>query len=212
MTPAVFSSSDTNTRARTTRAWAATCALLMMVTAAAPACGARGPLEDDPTDAGPSITNTDSSTEPGPDGNGGDDLDGSTDTPDGHSPNGGKDGGKDSGATGPQGFLECGTCLANQCGTSFQACLQSTACQQTLQCVATKCMQGGQPDLGCAATCSKGDTATMLQLFQLFQCVTDTCGSTCSSSLETILKLIGGLGGADAGIPGPKKPHDAGVK
>jgi hypothetical protein len=74
--------------------------------------------------------------------------------------------------------------------------------------VFTECLSGGAPNANCLLDCAAGDPGGALQVFQVFQCVTGTCGEDCSSLLGAVLGGLGGGGGGgakDAGKPG-KKP------
>ena len=145
------------------------------------ACGARGPLDDD----GP-LVSADAATTDGPTSLTDADLpDASIDGPSlrDAEPDAASEGGS---------IIDCGQCVIGTCGTSILMCLQSTGCRTTLQCVATTCLSGGTPDLACVVGCAAGDLSGALEIFQVFQCVTGTCGSDCGSVLGG---LLGGLGG-----------------
>lgn len=105
-------------------------------------------------------------------------------------------------------ILGCGTCLVGQCSQGILACVQDPACQKTFQCVVTKCLAGGgSPNPACLFTCASGDTKGALKIFQIFQCVTSTCGTDCNPVLSGLLGGLGGLGGGGGGGGGggPKK-------
>ena len=104
------------------------------------------------------------------------------------------------------GLIDCGLCLAQQCGAPILKCIQNTACRTTFQCAAMKCLQGGSPDLPCLLQCANGDPAGIAQLIGIFQCVAGKCGSDCTSLLGGLGGLGGGGGGRDAGrrsLPDP---------
>jgi hypothetical protein len=147
------------------------------------ACGSRGPLDDDgPLDSGSAadVATVDAvdASPPAPDAEPGD-----------AAPEGGS-------------ILDCGVCLVGQCADGILACVQDPACQQTFQCVIGTCLAGGgSPDLQCLLSCASGDTQGALKIFQIFQCVTSTCGSDCN---ELLGGLLGGLGGGGGGGGGAK--------
>ena len=147
------------------------------------ACGSRGPLDDD----GPLVStttdaagNTDAPSAPDAD-----DTDAASDAMSG------RDGRADAGSDGGS-VIACGSCVITSCGSSILMCLEDTGCRTTLQCVTTTCLSSGSPDLACVVGCAAGDLSGALQIFQVFQCVTGTCGSDCGSVLGG---LLGGLGG-----------------
>ena len=145
----------------------------LLVTAA---CGARGPLDDSPIDAG-----ADAALAPAEGGS-----------------EAGEDAGPDGGRT---GLLACGQCLSDQCGGSVLACLQAPACRTTVQCIATTCLPSGRLDLGCLTGCASGNTTGALAAFEVFDCATRTCGGDCASILGAVLDGLGGLGGGGGGGP-----------
>jgi hypothetical protein len=143
------------------------------------ACGARGPLDDTPLDAGTTadvavVQAADATPEP---------LDAA---PVDAAPEGGS-------------ILGCGTCLVGKCSQGILACVQDTACRTTFQCVATTCLSGGSPDAACLFKCASGDAQGALKIFTIFNCVTSTCGSDCGSVLSGLLGGLGGLGGGGSG-------------
>ncbi len=144
------------------------------------ACGSRGPLDDDgPLDAGTAadVMTADVSAI----------VDSSPPPPDAP---------VDAGQDGGGNIIACGTCLIGQCSQGILKCVQTPACQKTLQCVATTCLSGGSPDPACLFKCASGDVSGALQIFQIFQCVTGKCGADCNALLGG---LLGGGGGKDAG-------------
>jgi predicted small lipoprotein YifL len=156
------------------------CALLA---SSSPACGARGPLDDTPRDAGHDAAPAASAEPPG------------------------LDAGPEAGAAGP---LACGRCLARECGSSVVACVQAPACRTTVQCAVTTCLAGGSPDLSCVIGCASGSSDGAIAALSVFDCATRTCGGDCATVLGTALDALGGLGGgvgsgapADAGSGGP---------
>ena len=158
------------------------------------ACGARGPLDDDPVldaSAAADVMAADVST----------DLDASPPPVDARA-EAASEGGT---------LIECGTCLVGQCGAGILTCVQATACRTTLQCVTTTCLAGGAPDTACLFKCASGDPTAALELFQIFQCVTGKCGGDCSSVLGGLLGGLGGGGGGDGGGGGgggkARQPH-----
>lgn len=166
--------------------------------AAAPSCGSRGPLDDGPVadtsaDASADVTSggasVDASAPPASDASA---------SVDARAVDAGKDGGT---------IIDCAECLVDQCQNTILQCVQSAACRQTFQCVFTECLSGGAPNANCLLDCAAGDPAGALQVLQVFQCVTGTCGEDCSTLLGAVLGGLGGGGGGakDAGKPG-KKP------
>lgn len=156
------------------------------------ACGSRGPLDDDgPIDAATGAVDA---------------LPGDT-APiiDAAPPP--KDGPSDSREGGT--IIECGSCLIGQCGADILKCVQATGCRTTLQCVATTCLAGGNPDPACLFKCAAGDVSGALQIFQIFQCVTGKCGADCGSVLGGLLGGGGGGGGGgkDAGKGKARQDH-----
>lgn len=167
------------------------------ILAAAPSCGSRGPLDDEASSAG-----ADASADVN---GGGASVDGSSTTPvtDASKPDASPaDAGKEGGT-----IIDCAQCLVQECQSSIVACVQSASCRQTFQCVITDCLSGGSPNPACLLQCASGDPKGALQVFQVFQCVTGTCGPDCSTLLGTILGALGG-GAKDAGAP----KADAGKK
>ena len=127
------------------------------------ACGSRGPLDDDgPLDAGAAdvlaadVTPIIDASPPPPDG------------PVDARPDAGN-------------ILSCGTCLFGQCSQGILKCVQTPACQKTLQCVLTTCVSGGSPDPACLFKCASGDVGSTLALLQIFTCVTGKCGPDCNA-------------------------------
>ncbi len=154
------------------------------------ACGSRGPLDDFPTttslDAGTdALVSVDS-------GSGEDSAPPSVDAA------------VDAGS----GLVQCGTCVAQQCGTDVAACLGDSACRDVIQCVTTTCLGlggtggggggGGGIDPTCLLGCSSGGGAGVGEALGVFQCLTSDCGTACGG-------LLGGLGGL-GGFPMPAPP------
>lgn len=151
---------------------------LAAVAVTAAACGSRGPLDDTPYGggAGPDAsTSADASPTPTP-----------IPLP--------LDGGAD-GRTGPDlpPIVDCGLCLASECGQPILACVTNPTCQQAFQCVLTTC--GAALDPACILGCAKTSPAGALQLLSIFQCVTGKCGPDCG-------EVLGQLGGGLPGVPG----------
>ncbi len=134
------------------------------------ACGSRGPLDDSPSDfaaldaslgadvAFASDARADTSPTP---------LDaGLPDTP--PSP------------------IACAQCIGQNCSIQVQACLQSTACRNLLQCATQKCAMNGMFDPQCVAQCANNDFQAIQQAFAVIQCINGKCGSQC-------LALLGGM-------------------
>ena len=91
--------------------------------------------------------------------------------------------------------IDCFQCLQQQCGTSLITCITSTPCRTTLQCAAQKCFAGGAPDPQCVFNCAGSDPSGIGPLLAVVQCVTQKCGSDCTS----VLGGLGGLGGGGGG-------------
>ena len=166
------------------------------------ACGSRGPLDDDVevvylvADAGQDVTAAADVGAGADTGGGTPDSSSSTDAQADtgrRMPPPGMDGGIIDIDTGIP-VLNCGLCVVQQCGSQVLGCIESPTCQTTLQCVATMCLAGGTPSPTCILQCG-GDAATLLQLVQIFTCITGSCGTSC-------LSLVGGLGGGGGGLPG----------
>ncbi len=108
--------------------------------------------------------------------------------------------------SGPIGV--CATCVANNCSSSVNSCVNDSNCLKGLACSVTKCLAGGGADGGggggggiggfdfaCLTGCFGGDIAGLLNAVSAFTCVTGSCGTPCGG-------LLGGLGGAIPGLPG----------
>lgn len=153
------------------------------------ACGARGPLDDTPLDAGSAadvaVVDTADAAPVPPDA-----------APVDAAPEGGS-------------IIGCGTCLVGKCSQNILACVQDTACRTTFQCVATTCLSGGSPDPACLFKCASGDAQGALKIFTIFNCVTSTCGSDCGSVLSGLLGGLGGLGGGGGGGGGTSSSSGA---
>jgi hypothetical protein len=171
------------------------CAAILVVPCLVAACGARGPLDivvvEGQLDAAVDVT-------PGLDAQ-------AVDAPGEAAAEAGDH------ETGPAGFdagplVNCGACLAQQCGTQIFACLTASACQTTLQCAVTMCISGGAPDIACVLKCANGDAQAIGQLTGLFGCITSNC-SECLGALGALGGLGGGGGGGGGngtggGLPG----------
>jgi predicted small lipoprotein YifL len=183
-------SSDHRDRGRSLASRAASCVaatpLLLAAGLGIAACGARGPLDDTPLDAG--TTADVAVAEP---------IDAAP-QPDAAPP---FDAAPEGGS-----ILGCGTCLVGKCSQGILACVQDTVCRTTFQCVATTCLSGGAPDAACLFKCASGDVQGALKIFTIFQCVTATCGGDCGSVLSGLLGGLGGLGGGGAGGGGAPPP------
>jgi hypothetical protein len=111
------------------------------------------------------------------------------------------------------GLIQCGTCVAETCGTDVTTCLADPSCQTILTCVATTCFNlgglgggdggggggGGGLNPQCLLGCTGGGGAGVGEALGIFQCITGSCGSPCGG-------LLGGLGGLGGGIPDPAPP------
>lgn len=145
------------------------------------ACGARGPLDADPlpVDSG-SVVDAAAA-----------DVEAAQPAP------------ADAGQSEPS-LLACGDCLASQCSSSILACIQEPACRDSFLCVAQDCLASGSFDLGCMTKCASGDTSGLLQMLDIYQCVTSTCDPDCGTFLEGALGALTGSGkgkNRDAGRP-----------
>ncbi len=92
---------------------------------------------------------------------------------------------------GPLG--NCGICLAQSCGSQLLTCVTSSGCTAALQCVATTCLTGGNPDPTCFLGCAS-DSTTQMQLLSVVGCILGNC-SSCLGALSG----LGGLGGGGGG-------------
>jgi hypothetical protein len=97
-------------------------------------------------------------------------------------------------AMGPDGgpLVNCGSCIAQNCGQQLITCLTSTGCRTALQCVVQMCLTGGMPSLQCLGGCTGSDPMTQQQVLTVLGCIVGTCGSQCAGAL-------GGLGGGGGG-------------
>lgn len=94
------------------------------------------------------------------------------------------------------GIIQCGSCVIQQCGQTLLACVQDTSCRDIFQCVITTCAGSGGLDPKCLFGCASGDLGGLAQVFEVYQCLTATCGGACGDVLSGGL---GGLGGSDGG-------------
>lgn len=168
---------------RSLRAGHSRCAFTALVVmglsaSASTGCGARGPLDADPlsVDAGSVADATVADVEVPPPAQ------------------------PDAGQSEPS-LLACGDCLTSQCSSSILACIEAPACRDSFLCVAQDCLASGSFDLGCMTKCASGDTSGLLQMLDIYQCVTSTCDADCGTFLQGAL---GGLAGNG------KKQRDAG--
>ena len=141
--------------------------LLVLASLCIAACGARGPLDDGPLNAG---TADAAPVEV---------VDAAPAVPEAAPPV----------DAGPQGgsIIACGSCLVGKCSQGILQCVQDTACRATFQCVVTDCLSSGSPDPACLFKCASGDAKGALKIFTIFQCVTATCGGDCGSVLSGLL-------------------------
>lgn len=99
-------------------------------------------------------------------------------------------------------IVDCGLCLAQQCGQPILGCVTDPSCQRAFQCVLSTC--GGKFDPTCVLQCAKTEPQGALKLLSIFGCITGQCGEDCTDILSQ-------LGGGIPGIPGtPGTPVDAG--
>jgi hypothetical protein len=180
-------------RDRFTRRSVSRAAALALFGAAVVACGVRGPLDSDVIQE----VASDGGGNPGPgpsvdSGGGGEDANPGVDasapvdaTPAVDAPH-------------EASLINCGTCVAQSCGTQIVSCLTNTTCAAALQCIATTCLAGadgggggGLGNLGCFTNCAGGNPANLAGLLGIIQCITTSCGSDCGS----VLGGLGGLGG-----------------
>ncbi len=156
------------------------------------ACGSRGPLDIEVIeyngDAGATVDGADL------DGAGGDALNG--------------DAKSDAvGDAGPDGnpLINCGQCVAQNCGQQVIACVTDPSCRTTLQCVIQMCLGGtGGVNVQCALMCGGGDIGKLGPILGVFTCITGKCGADCASALGG----LGGGGGRDAGRRQPPRHGD----
>jgi hypothetical protein len=112
------------------------------------------------------------------------------------------------------GLIQCGTCVAQQCGTDVTTCITDPSCQSILTCVATTCFNlgglgggeggggggGGGLNPSCLLGCTGGGGSGVGEALGIFQCITGSCGNECGG-------LLGGLGGlGGGGFPDPAPP------
>ena len=97
-------------------------------------------------------------------------------------------------AMGPDGgpLVNCGSCIAQNCGQQVITCIMSTSCRTALQCVVQSCLTGGMPSLQCLGGCTGSDPTTQQDVLMVLGCIIGTCGSQCAGAL-------GGLGGGGGG-------------
>jgi len=120
----------------------------------------------------------------------------------------------DSGFDAGTGLIQCGTCVAQQCGGTVTACLADASCRAVFQCVATTCFGlgglggegggggGGGINPSCLLGCTGSGGSGVGEALGVFQCITGDCGNACGG-------LLGGLGGlGGGGIPTPPSPKD----
>jgi hypothetical protein len=169
-------------------------AIAFFLAAVLGACGAAGPLDDDLILITPDSGVIDSAA---PD---------ATPVPDAGPPVDAAPPPVDAGT----GLIQCGTCVASQCGTDVTTCLTDPSCTSIIQCVATTCFAGlgggggggggGGIDPTCFLTCAGSGGSGAGEALGIFQCITGDCGSACGG-------LLGGLGGlGGGGIPDPAPP------
>jgi hypothetical protein len=173
-------------RAKRHRAIAVAFATLA-VACVASACGSRGPLDDGfviVADAAPAVDADVEDAAPI--------VDAAPDVP--------VDAGHEA------GILDCGICLVGQCQQPIVQCISSPDCRAAFQCVVQTCLSGGGGlDPTCLLGCASKSTQGALQVFQIFNCVTNQCGSDCNSLLGGLGGLGGGGGGGGGGGKGGGK-------
>lgn len=117
----------------------------------------------------------------------------------------------DAGREGGQ-IVACGACVLGTCGQSILACFQSEGCRAIFGCVASECLGGGGSagglDPGCLIGCAGSDPAAVLQVVNVFQCVTRECGADCGSVLDG----LGGGGGGSRDAGGGRRDAGGGVR
>lgn len=159
--------------------------ILVLASLCIAACGARGPLDDDPLDAGTTVDAAPVEL-----------VDAAPPVPEAAPL---VDAGPEGGS-----IIACGSCLVGKCSQGILQCVQDTACRATFQCVVTGCVSGGSPDPACLFKCASGDPKAALKIFSILECVTATCGSDCGSVLGGVLGGLGGGGGGGKPPPPPK--------
>jgi hypothetical protein len=170
-------------------------AALSFLAALAVACGSRGPLDVDVIEVPGNGNGNDAGGTPTTqaDAGGGDDTQADASAP--------TDAASAVDAPHEAGLINCGTCVAQNCGSKIVTCLTDPTCSKELQCIATTCLAGadggggggggGLGNLGCFTNCAGGNVASLAGLLGIVQCITTSCGADCGG-------VLGGLGG----IPG----------
>jgi hypothetical protein len=161
--------------------------VLVLALLGAIACGSRGPLDIDIV---------------APDASAGTGIDAAADVTSQDAPSeaaaetgGGRDGAIpfDSGIP----AINCVVCIGQTCGNQLGQCALDTGCRTVLQCVITTCAGGGTGgvDPQCVLNCGQSDPNALVQVFQILQCIVQSCGADCAS----VLSGLGGGGGAGGG-------------
>ena len=172
-----------SSRIRAALVRAAICVSVGAIAVAVDACGARGPLDFE------LYAGADSSTDASTSGDGA-----LVDAADAVAPKDViADVRRDSSDSGSP--INCGTCIASQCGGLLTQCMANPQCLTVLQCVLFNCAAGGTPNQQCLLGCAAASPSGAIQAFGVFQCLTLTCGPDCAG----LIPGLGGLGGGGGG-------------
>jgi hypothetical protein len=101
--------------------------------------------------------------------------------------------------SGPIG--ECVACLQGPCGDAINTCYNDPSCWGGIQCAVPQCFlggsggsggsgSGGQINFQCLLECFDNNMLSLMSALNMFQCITQTCGSVCG------LDWLGGGGSA----------------
>jgi len=82
----------------------------------------------------------------------------------------------ESGASGDTGADECEACLVEECGRLFETCTEEKACSCWLECLD----EGGSPE-SCFGECGQPS----MTLFEIGECVDETCAPACEGGGES---------------------------
>ncbi len=96
--------------------------------------------------------------------------------------------------------IDCGMCVAQQCGMDFLTCFQDPTCRMVLQCVFMQCFGGaGGVDPQCVLTCSNGNFMELAQILKIVACIGTSCGPVCMGLFGDGGIGLGGGGGGGGG-------------
>ena len=108
--------------------------------------------------------------------------------------------------------VNCGVCIASNCGQNVVTCVANTGCRDVLQCAMLNCLQGGL-DPTCLFKCASSNPSGALQASAVLQCVATSCGDSCISAFGSGSGGPGGIsggGGGGGGGNGGGAPRDGG--